>query len=122
MPDYAFDLIHLKVFGLALGSLLAMAMSGCAIVDQIHGDGTVTRSFAFGAPVIIPMDPDGQANITNVTGFGLSMSNGAATLGWLNESKIALDRDCRLVLVGNTTEQIQQVARLFGNTKGLCAD
>jgi hypothetical protein len=40
------------------------------------------------------------------------MSNGAATLGWFNEAMIALDRDCRVVLVGNTTEQLQRFAAL----------
>jgi hypothetical protein len=122
MPHRFSELAHLKTFAVVCVWLLGMAMPGCAVVEDIHADGTTTKSIAFAAPLILPSAPDGQADIMKATGFGLVMSNGAATLGWFNESKIALNRDCRVMLVGNTTEQLQRFADLLGNTKGLCSD
>jgi hypothetical protein len=99
-----------------------MAMSGCATVEQIHSDGTITRSFAFAAPVFVPTDPSGQAHIVKVTGLGLVTSNGAMTLGWFDETKIALDRDCRVVLVGNTDQQLTRFANLIHGTQSICSE
>jgi hypothetical protein len=122
MPHRFSDLVRLRTFAVACPWLLGITMPGCAVVEDIHADGATIKSIAFAAPLVLPSAPDGQANITKATGFGLVMSSGAATLGWFSESKIALDRDCRVVLVGNTTEQLRRFADLLGNTKALCSD
>ena len=70
MPNHFSDLADLKAFRVGVGCLLGMAVSGCAIIDQIHGDGTITRSFALGAPLIMPMDASGRTNVTKVNGLG----------------------------------------------------
>jgi len=122
MQNHILYLVDLRAFAVGVGCLLGMAMSGCATIEQIHGDGTITRSFAFAAPIFVPADPDGQAHIVKVTGLGLVTSNGAMTLGWFHETKIALNRDCRVVLVGNTDEQLRRFFTLMQGTQSMCSD
>ena len=64
--------------------------------------------------------PYNQPNVTKVTGLGITVSNSGTTLGWFDQSKIALDNDCRVVLVGNTDEQLRRFAELIHSTKELC--
>ena len=120
MPSRLTVLIRTNVFGV-LGCLLGMAVSGCAVVEVSHGDGTSTRSFVFASPVIAA-NSEQKPNIVKIIGLGLLASNNGATLGWFNESRIALDRNCRIVLVGNSNEQLRRFADLIGDTKSLCAD
>jgi hypothetical protein len=122
MPNHFFDLIGLRTFRVSVGCLLAMTMSGCAVIDQIHGDGTITRAFAFGAPVMMPTDPSGQANVTKVNGLGFIVSNSATTLGWFDETVAALGPDCRVVLIGNTEEELQRFAALLPGNTEVCSD
>jgi hypothetical protein len=122
MPNHFFDLIGLRTFRVSVGCLLAMTMSGCAVIDQIHGDGTITRSFAFGAPVIMPTGPSGQANVTKVNGLGFIVSNSATTLGWIDETVAALGPDCRIVLIGNTDQQLERFAALVPKKEAICTD
>jgi hypothetical protein len=122
MQNHFFDLVNLRAFGLGVGCVLAMATSGCAIIDQINGDGTITRSFAFGAPVIMPMDPGGQAKVTKVNGFGFIVSNSATTLGLVDETFASLGPDCRVVLIGNTEQQLERFAALLPKKEAICSD
>jgi len=96
-------------------------MTSCAVVEEIHRDGTTTRSFEFAAPVIVP-DQNSQGSIVKVTGLGFLSSNASATLGFFDESRITLDHECRIVLVGNTGEQIKQFADLLPKGQGLCVE
>ena len=121
MPSQFFDLVDLRAFGLCVGCLLGMAVSGCAIIDQIHGDGTINRSFVFGAPVIMPTNPSGQANVTKVNGLGFILSN-SATLGWFDETVANLSPDCHVVLIGNTEQELERFAALLPKKETICGD
>jgi hypothetical protein len=120
MPNRISDLVGPRALAGAFGCFLGIAVSGCAVVEDIHGNGTTTRSFVFGAPLNVSTDPTGRPNILKVTGLGLTVSNGATTVGWFDQSKIVLDNDCRVVLVGNTEEQLMRFAGLLHSTNGLC--
>jgi hypothetical protein len=122
MPNHLFDLFDLKAFRVGVGCVLGMAMSGCAVIDQMHSDGTITRSFAFGAPVIVPTDPSGQSSVSKVNGLGLIVSNTETTLGWVDETLASLGPDCRVVLIGNTEQQLERFAALLPKKEALCSD
>jgi hypothetical protein len=120
MPNRIYSLLYLSAFAVGVGCLLGMAMSGCAVIEQTHADGTVARSFTFGAPVIMAADPNSQANVIKATGLGLILSDSVTTLGWFDQSRVALDRDCRIVLVGNTDAQLSRFGEFLHNTTDLC--
>jgi hypothetical protein len=122
MPNHVFDLIDLKAFGVGVGCLLGSTMSGCAVIDQIHGDGTITRSFTFGVPVIEPVDPSGQSSVSKVNGLGFIVSNSVTTLGWVDETVATLGPDCRVVLIGNTEQELRSFAALLPKKESLCSD
>jgi hypothetical protein len=88
----------------------------------MHGDGTFTRSFALGAPVIVPMDSSGQSSVSKVNGLGFIVSNTETTLGWFDETLASLGPDCRVVLIGNTERQLERFATLLPKKEVLCTD
>jgi hypothetical protein len=96
-----------------------MAMTSCAVVEEIHHDGTTTRSLEFAAPVIA-LDQNSQGLIVKATGLGFLLMNGSATLGFFNETRITLDPECRIVLIDNTEEQLRHFAELSSKDGGLC--
>jgi hypothetical protein len=122
MPNHSLGLFYLTAFRVSVGCLLGMAMSGCAVIDQMHGDGTTTRSFALGPAVIMATDASGQSNVTKVNGLGIIASNTTATMGWFDETVASLGPDCRVVLIGNTEQELQHFAALISKNKGICSD
>jgi hypothetical protein len=109
-------------FVAGVGVLLALQLSACAIVEEARPDGTRQRSIVFAAPVVVPSAAANQSSVVRATGLGLEMSSGTATLGWFNKSIIALDPSCRVVLVGNTEEQLRNFAELTNAKSGVCSD
>src|SRR5271166_1739482 len=75
------DLFNWTMLWAALGCLLGMATTGCAVVEEIHSDGATSRSLAFAAPVVVNPDPNNQGSVVKVTGLGFLVSNNSATLG-----------------------------------------
>jgi hypothetical protein len=122
MSDHFIYLVNKTTFGFGVGCILAVAMSGCAVIDQIHSNGTSTHSFAVGAPVIIPADPGGQSSVSKVKGFGFTVSNSATTIGWVDETVASLGPDCRVVLIGNTEQQLESFAALLPKKEAICSD
>ena len=122
MPNHIFDLVDLRACTVGVGCLLGVAMSGCAVIDQVHGDGTISRSFVFGSPVIMPTDTSGKADIIKVTGLGLTGGSNTATLGWFNETIVALGPECRVVLIGNTEQELSRFAALLQSKETICDD
>src|SRR5271163_254945 len=122
MPNHLFDLFDLRAFRVGVGCLLGMVMSGCAVIDQMHSDGTITRSFAFGAPIMMPADPSGQSSVSRVNGLGLTVSNSATTLGWVDETVASLGPDCRVVLIGNTEQELRRFTSLVPPNTAICSD
>lgn len=70
----------------------------------------------------MPVDPGRQANVTKVNGFGLIVSNSPTTLGWLDETAAILGPECRIVLIGNTEQQLQYFATLIPKYTAICSD
>lgn len=122
MPTRIFNLVNARALAVVCGCLTEIGMSGCAVVEDIHADGTTTRSIVLGTPVIMSEAPSSQSSIIKVTGLGLAVSNGATTLGWFDQSQIALDNDCRVVLVGNTEEELKTFVGLLPKKESVCAD
>jgi hypothetical protein len=120
MPDRISDLVCLKPLGASLWFFLGMALAGCAVIEDIHGDGTTTRTFAIAAPVTVSGESNGQAGVVKVTGLGFLASRETTTLGWFDTLKIALDDNCRVVLIGNTDEQLRRFADFLPKGEGLC--
>jgi hypothetical protein len=122
MPNHFFHLLNKVASGAGVGCLVAGAVSGCAVIDQIHSDGTMTHSFALGVPVVIPADPAGQSSVSKVNGFGFTVSNITTTLGWVDETVASLGPDCRVVLIGNTEQQLERFTALLPKKEAVCSD
>jgi hypothetical protein len=70
----------------------------------------------------MPTDPSGQSSVSKVNGLGLIVSNSATTLGWVDETVASLGPDCRVVLIGNTDQQLERFAALLPKKEALCSD
>jgi hypothetical protein len=101
---------------------MAVALSGCAIVQDIHSDGTSERSIALAAPLVIQPAAAGKSSVVRITGLGLGGAGNTATLGWFDETVATLGPDCRLVLIGNTEAQLERIAALLPKNEAICAD
>jgi hypothetical protein len=101
---------------------LATTLSGCAIVEDIHSDGTYQRSIALAAPLVIAPAPAGQSSVVRITGVGLGGAGNTATLGWYDETVAALGPDCRVVLIGNTEQELESFAALLPTKEAICSD
>jgi hypothetical protein len=98
------------------------SLSGCAIIENIHPDGTYERSIALAAPLIIAPAPAGQSSFVRVTGLGVGGANNTAALGWFDETVATLGPDCRVVLIGNTEQELRSFAALLPKNEAICSD
>jgi hypothetical protein len=105
-----------------LGLLASASLSACAVIETIRPDGTTQRTFAFAAPVVVASGAPSPNRVTHLTGLGLTMANDAAALGWFDAQTVALDGDCRVVLIGNTEEQLQRFAAVLPKNEQICSD
>jgi hypothetical protein len=121
MPHCGAFLLSRRVPKASLGCLLGLALTGCAIVEEIHSDGTANRSVVLGSPVIWSASEKSGTAI-KATGVGLSVLSGTTTLGWFDTSAVAVDPGCRVVLVGNSDEQLRNFSKLAGSVEGICGD
>jgi hypothetical protein len=103
----------------SIGCLLGLTASGCAYVEETQRDGTVSRSVV-PFPLIQSSSPANQGSVVKATGMGLAILNGTTTLGWFDASTVALDPSCRIVLVGNTDEQLRKFVELTGGAREVC--
>ena len=55
-------------------------------------------------------------------GLGLGGAGNTATLGWFDETIATLGPDCRVVLIGNTEQELEKFADLVPKKEALCAD
>jgi hypothetical protein len=104
------------------GCLLGIAVTGCAVVEETHQDGTATRSVVLATPVFIHPDLSDRNSIVKVTGLGIVASNDSATVGLFSESRININRECRVILIGNTEQQLRNFAQLLPKGGGLCIE
>jgi len=116
-----------KVLALSRARFVAVivfgfTLSGCAIVENIRSDGTYERSIALAAPLIIAPAPAGQSSFVRVTGLGVGGANNTATLGWYDETVATLGPDCRVVLIGNTEQELERFAALLPKKETICGD
>jgi hypothetical protein len=79
----------------------------------------VSRSVAPFALVLSP-SPGSQGRAVKATGLGVAVLNGVTTLGWFDASTVALDPGCRVVLIGNTDEQLRNFTELTGGAQQVC--
>jgi hypothetical protein len=105
-----------------VGTLIVLSLSlvGCSVVENVRPDGVGQRSIVVGAPIVVPSESGGLASVTHITGVGLAMVNNAAVLGWFDNSVLLLSGECRVVLVGNTEEQLKRFAALLPKNEGVC--
>jgi hypothetical protein len=122
MPRCSVFFTHRRVLRAGLCCLFGLTMAGCAVVEEFHSDGTASRSLLLGSPVIWSRPPGSQGEAIKATGLGLSVLNGTSTLGWFDASVVAVEPGCRVVLVGNTDEQLRTFSKLAGNVEGICGN
>jgi hypothetical protein len=101
---------------------VAAALSGCAIVEAVRSDGTYERSIALAAPLVIAPAPTGESSVVRITGLGLGGANNTGTLGWFDETVATLGPDCRVVLIGNTDQQLERFAALLPKNETICGN
>jgi hypothetical protein len=101
---------------------IPVALSGCAIVENIRSDGTYERSIALAVPLVIDPAPSNQSSVVRITGLGFGSAGNTATLGWYDETVAALGPDCRVVLIGNTEQQLQNFVALLPKKEAICTD
>jgi len=101
---------------------IPVALSGCAIVENIRSDGTYERSIALAAPLVIAPAPAGQSSVLRITGLGFGSAGNTATVGWYDETVAALGPDCRVVLIGNTEQELARFATLLHARETICSD
>lgn len=101
---------------------VAVTLSGCAIVETTRSDGTYERTVALASPLVIAPAPAGQSSVVQITGLGLGSAGNTATLGLYDETIAALGPDCRVVLIGNTEQQLERFAALFPKKEPICSD
>jgi hypothetical protein len=101
---------------------VAVTLPGCAIVENIRSDGTYERSIALAAPLVIAPAPTGQSSVLRIKGLGLGGAGNIATLGWFDETVATLGPDCRVVLIGNTEQQLDRFAALLPRKEAVCTD
>jgi hypothetical protein len=80
----------------------------------------VSRSVA-PVPLILSSSPGDQGSAVKATGLGLAVLNGVITLGWFDASIVAISPNCRVVLVGNTDEQLKKFVELAGGAREVCS-
>jgi hypothetical protein len=105
-----------------LGSLCAITLSGCAVIENMDVDGRTSRSFVIAQPVGPPSDSQGSGHVLKITGLGITATNAGWTLGFFNSSEIALDPRCQVVLIGNTEDQVKRISAIMGKMQGVCTD
>jgi hypothetical protein len=54
--------------------------------------------------------------------LGVGGANNTATLGWFDQTVATLGPDCRVVLIGNTEQELERFAALLPKKEALCAD
>jgi len=109
-----------RIVRTSLVCTLGSAASGCAFVEETRSDGTIARSIVVGAPAIVLQPSIDQGAAARAAGLGLALSNGVASLGWFDDSIVALGPDCRVVLVGNSDEQLRRFTELAGDVRNVC--
>lgn len=102
------------------GFLLGLLSSGCAMIEEVQSDGTTRHSIFLAGPINGNSSPPDQDRIRRTIGVGISISDGAATIGYFNNTEIMLDPRCQIVLIGNTDKQLEQFASLIPDTQGIC--
>jgi hypothetical protein len=100
----------------------AVTLSGCAVVDDVRSDGTSERSIALAAPLVIAPAATGQSSVVRIMGLGLGGAGNTATLGWYDETIATLSPDCRVVLIGNTDQQLERFVGLLPNKESVCGN
>lgn len=122
MFTYTSRPINLTLLYLTLGCVPAIFSSGCAVIEEIRSDGSMRREIAIGALVnTVPTSPQ-QNSVIRISGLGVASSPDAVTLGYFNNSAVTLDPTCRIVLIGNTPEQLNYFVNLVPNTQGICGE
>lgn len=116
------EILVLSLARLAGVIVFGSTLCGCAIVENIRSDGTYERSIALAAPLVIAPAPAGQSSFVRITGLGVGGANNTATLGWFDQTVATLGPDCRVVLIGNTEQELERFAALLPKKEALCAD
>jgi hypothetical protein len=109
-----------RVVRASVWCLLALAAGGCAFVEERRSDGTFENAVVVGSPILLQRPTD-QGVVIKASGLGLALSNGTAALGWFDNSIVALAPGCRVVLIGNSDEQLRKFAELTGDAREICA-
>jgi hypothetical protein len=101
---------------------IALTLSACAIVEDIRSDGTYQRSIALATPLVVAPVPTGQSSVVRITGLGFGDAGNTAAVGWYDETVATLGPDCRVVLIGNTDQQLERFATLLPKKEAICSD
>jgi len=110
------------IMRLVIGGHLGLLSSGCALIEEVRGDGTTRRTIAVASPINVEPSPPGRGRVVRISGVGFAAFDEALTLGVFSNSQIVPDPTCQIVLVGNTDEQLERFAALIDHSPNVCAD
>jgi hypothetical protein len=104
------------------GFLCSVALSSCAVIEDVRADGEISRTVVFASPVNLPATPPDRGRVLKITGLGVAATNETVNFGFFNSSEMHLDPRCQVVLVGNTDEELKRFAKLIPNMQNICSD
>jgi hypothetical protein len=122
-PQQRPSLTHLCEFGLLRSAFvfsIACAVSGCAVVEKLHADGTAERATSFFAPVLVVPGASEEATAVRVSGIGLGVGPQTAILGAYDISAVHLDPECRIVIMPQRELELQNLRRILGDASNIC--
>lgn len=99
--------------------ILALLLSGCAIVETYGPTGALTeRRLTVGSPVVVA--PTHDAPAVRVRGAGALYMGGSAILGYGDLTMISADRPCSAFLFVNSASEALRFAALVNKTNRVC--
>lgn len=111
---------HLKRASSAFFCLFFLSVSGCTnvYVADKNGKISVERYFGF-IQLGIPNDSTLQA--VRLEGFGLLTTNDGLSVGYHNGSMLAASADCKIVLIVNTSQNLETLIDMLKGHGKVCA-
>ena len=100
----------------------ALLLSGCAYVEQVDRSGVTKRTITLVSPINFIRTDDSESRVVRMTGIGAGLGAGTWSFGYYRTSLIELDPACRVVLIGSTKDELQNLRNLSGDPGRICDD
>jgi hypothetical protein len=97
-----------------------MGVAGCAVVETVAADGTVERTSAFLAPVVVVDAAASPARAVRASGVGLGVGPNMAVLGSYRIAAVSLEPGCHIVIMPESELQVTNLRRLLGDDPNVC--